>query len=426
MSDAKPEEVHPFRVVPYMGVIYVVAEAMKLGFYNGHPDWSNLGQGQPEIGPLEGAPPRIDSVQLQPEDHAYGHIGGIDELKEAVAAHYNRLYRVGKASQYTADNVSIAQGGRLSLSRALAALGPCNIGFQLPDYTAYQDMFDIHLGHLTPIPIRALEAEGFRIPPQQAEREITERGLSAFLVSNPCNPTGNLLDGEELADLVRIGSEHRCLMLLDEFYSHFIYTADGKPGRQGVSAAEFIEDVNRDPVILFDGLTKCYRYPGWRIGWTLGPKHLIETIDRVASSMDGGPSRVTQRAALQVLEPARADQETAAVRKMFAAKRNTMLQSLKELGVTFAHESRSTFYLWGSLANLPEPWNDAKTFFRQALQRKVMTVPGEFFDINPGKRRVNPSPYKSWMRFSFGPPMDNMQQGLSRLHEMLQESAIRS
>src|SRR5262245_12451734 len=69
------------REVPYMGVIFVVAEAMKLGFVNGHPDWCNLGQGQPEVGDMEGAPPRIGSVSILPEDHAYGPLGGIPELR---------------------------------------------------------------------------------------------------------------------------------------------------------------------------------------------------------------------------------------------------------------------------------------------------------------------------------------------------------
>ncbi len=83
----------PFREVPYMGVIWVVAEAMKLGFYNGHPDWANLGQGQPEIGEMEGAPPRINSFKIEPQDHAYGHLGGSQELRQKIADHYNRLYR---------------------------------------------------------------------------------------------------------------------------------------------------------------------------------------------------------------------------------------------------------------------------------------------------------------------------------------------
>ena len=69
--------------------------------------------------------------------------------------------------------------------------------------------------------------------------------------------------------------------------------------------------------------------------------------------------------------------------------------------------------------SLPAPFNDANEFFRRALARKVMTVPGEFFDVNPGRRRTGPSPYRKWMRFSFGPPMDNVVMGLDRLAEML-------
>ena len=81
-----------FRPIPYMGVIWVVAEAMKLGFHNGHPDWCNLGQGQPEVGEMEGAPPRPSEIEMAPGDHAYGPVSGTHELRQAVADHYNRLY----------------------------------------------------------------------------------------------------------------------------------------------------------------------------------------------------------------------------------------------------------------------------------------------------------------------------------------------
>jgi len=96
---------HPIpgvRHIPYMGVINVVAEAARLGFYNGHPDWANLGQGQPEVGEIAGAPDRIRSIQLEAHDAAYGPVNGIDSLREVIADTYNRLYRRGKAQQYTA------------------------------------------------------------------------------------------------------------------------------------------------------------------------------------------------------------------------------------------------------------------------------------------------------------------------------------
>src|SRR5580765_6291825 len=106
------------REVPYMGVIWVVHEASKLGFTNGNPEWCNLGQGQPEVGPMEGAPPRIAAVELEPGEHAYGPLGGTPGRREAVARHVNRLFRGRKRSKYGPENVCIASGGRLSLTRA--------------------------------------------------------------------------------------------------------------------------------------------------------------------------------------------------------------------------------------------------------------------------------------------------------------------
>src|SRR6185503_536942 len=98
ISDTLPSSSPAFRQLPFMGVIRVNVEAMKVGFRMGDPSWSNLGQGQPEVGDIEGAPPRFDRLIIDAADHAYGPVEGIPELREAVAAHYNRLYRGGKAS----------------------------------------------------------------------------------------------------------------------------------------------------------------------------------------------------------------------------------------------------------------------------------------------------------------------------------------
>lgn len=409
------------REVPFMGVIFVVHEASKRGFTNGHPDWCNLGQGQPEVGEMAGAPPRISNVTIEPADHAYGPLGGTPEMREAVAAHYNRLFRKNK-SEFTASNICVAQGGRLALTRVMAALGNVNIGYQLPDYTAYEDMFNLHLARLNPIPLRTREDDGFMLTPERFEQEIDEKGLSAFIVSNPCNPTGNVISGNELSQIVGIARDRNITLILDEFYSHFIYTKNGKPGVGPVSAAPFIEDPESDPILMIDGLTKSFRYPGWRVGWVVGPSAMMESLSRTASSIDGGPSRIAQRAAMEALQPARADQETKALREVFVKKRNLLVKRLKDMNITFAAEPESTFYGWACLKNLPAPFNDAMSFFWKALEYKVMTVPGEFFDVNPGKRRRGDSPYKQWMRFSFGPPMDNLQMGLDRLEKMLKEA----
>jgi aspartate/methionine/tyrosine aminotransferase len=127
-----------------------------------------------------------------------------------------------------------------------------------------------------------------------------------------------------------------------------------------------------------------------------------------------------QRAAVEVLAPDRADQETDAVRKVFAEKRALMRDALSQLGVRFPGRCEGTFYLWGSIADLPAPFNDAEVFFRRALEARVMVVPGAFFDVNPGKSRPSPSPYAQWLRFSFGPPKENVVLGLQRLKTMIE------
>jgi hypothetical protein len=402
-----------------MGVIYVVAEAMKLGFWNGHPDWCNLGQGQPEVGEIDGAPPRIREIQMAPSDHAYGPIGGTDALRQAVADHYNRLYRADKQSKYAAANVCIASGGRLMLSRLFASLASVNLGYQIPDYTAYEDMIGYHQHRLTPIALPASEAEGFAIPADTLRREVTRRGIEAFVISNPCNPTGSVIRGQELADYVEIARDLGMTLVLDEFYSHFIYEPDGSPGAGPVSAAAFVDDIETEPVLLIDGLTKSFRYPGWRVGWAVGPAAMIDTLGRAASAIDGGPGQPIQRAALEVLEPESADQESNALRQAFARKRNLMTRRLREMGIRCCPEPQGTFYCWASVKDLPSPLNDGQSFFEEALKYKVITVPGRFFDINPGGIRTGPSPFKSWVRFSFGPPEDNVDEGLNRLERMI-------
>jgi len=408
------------RHIPYMGVINVVAEAARLGFRNGHPDWSNMGQGQPEIGPLPGAPERLSSIALDPFDAAYGPINGIDDLREAIAAKYNRLFRQGMKSQYTAENVSIAGGGRLMLTRIFAIVDAVPIGYQTPDYTAYEEMLDYHRHRFLPVHIPAEEQDGWKIPPARLSREVAAHGLGAFVLSNPCNPTGQVIEGLALAAYIRVFREANCLFIADEFYSHYIYKPDGTLKTNAVSSAHYVKDVNCDPVIIIDGLTKNLRYPGIRLGWAVGPRDVIDAIGRAASAIDGGPSLAAQRFAIQALEEVRFDQETAAVRHAFSAKRSKMLEVLTRVGVRFGDPGQSTFYLWGDVSALPKGLNDGESLFRASLQERVMLVPGAYFDVNPAKGRRGPSRLANWVRFSFGPPMSNMVAGLERLEALIE------
>jgi aspartate/methionine/tyrosine aminotransferase len=407
-----------FRAVPRTGVIYVTSEAHKLGYRSADPTWCNLGQGQPETGDLPGAPPRMREVSVRVDDQEYAPVPGLWELREAVASLYNRLYRKGLPSQYSAENVSISGGGRAALTRAAASLGHVNLGHFLPDYTAYEELLDVFKA-FTAIPILLEGERGYAFSADDLIHEIQGRGLSALLLSNPCNPTGKLVQGDELSRWVRIAREQDCSLLIDEFYSHYIW--NGRPGQLPIeSAARYVEDVDRDPVVIFDGLTKNWRYPGWRVTWTVGPAKVIEAVASAGSFLDGGGSRPLQRAAISLLDEALVQKETLAIQAAFREKRDKMIARLERIGIRPDRAPDGTFYVWGNLSSLPPPLNDGMGFFRAALAAKVITVPGEFFDVNPGKRRSHrASRFRSYTRFSFGPPQAQLDTALSRIEQLV-------
>ena len=417
-----PDKKFPMvRDVPYMGVIWAVYEASKLGYYNGHPDWCNLGQGQPEVGEMAESPERINHIDLEPCDHAYGPVGGTEEVREAIAHLINTLYRKGKMP-YGPENISFAAGGRLALTRLYTILADgTRIAYKNPDYTAYEDYLNGIRNRCVLLPIRTTEADNFQISADKLADFIHEEKVNAFVFSNPCNPTGEVIEGDTLKAYVETARRENCLLGSDEFYSNFIFHEDGTPGDGPVSALQYVEDVNADPVVAFDGLTKSFRYPGWRAGWAVGPKHIIEQLNRAASAVDGGPSMLVQRAALQVLDPERVKVDMAALRKTFAAKRKVMLEGLQAAGIKVAEPPRGTFYIWGSVENLPAPLNDADAFFHACLKKKVMTVPGHFFDVRPYRTRPATEPYRHWVRFSYGPDMQTVKVGVERIQELVQE-----
>lgn len=412
-----------FRPVPRTGVIYVTNEAAARGFQSGDPDWCNLGQGMPESGQLLGAPPRVSQIDIASADQEYAPVPGLWELREAIASLYNRLFRRGMPSQYAAENVAVSGGGRAALTRVAAALGHINLGHFLPDYTAYEELLDV-FRLFAPIPILLEPDRGYAFSAADLRREIMGRGLAAVLLSNPCNPTGKVVGGDELARWVSCARELDCTLLLDEFYSHYVWRPDLAAQGGIASAAAYVEDVDRDPVVLLDGLTKNWRYPGWRVTWTIAPKRIIEAVSSAGSFLDGGACRPLQRAAIDLLGQENTHAETQAISRSFGAKRQKLLNGLRDAGFLVDLPPEGTFYVWASTAHLPPGLTDGMDFFRAALERKVICVPGRFFDVDPGKRRGGRrSRFRQHLRFSFGPAMAQIETAIERIKALINDGA---
>lgn len=225
---------------------------------------------------------------------------------------------------------------------------------------------------------------------------------------------------------------------MDEFYGGYNYTSncDGSV----VSAADNIDDVDEDDVLIIDGLTKRFRLPGWvkstrvtspslallipsqRVAWIVGPKEFIQAIGSCGSYLDGGTNVPFQEAAIPMLEPNKVRNEMKALQRHFKHKRDYVLGRLEGLGFKIKNVPDSTFYIWLDLSSLPKEINDGLNFFQRCLEEKVIVVPGIFFDLNPAKRRdLFDSPCHHFIRLSYGPRMEALKKGLDGIERVIKK-----
>lgn len=421
MSDGqdKPHGFGAFRYVPKTGVIYVMSKANARGYTPGAPDWANLGQGMPETGGLPGSPARLETISITEGSMEYGHVVGIPDLRKAVAELYNHRFRRGMASQYGIENVAISPGGRSALVRIATSLKHINIGHCVPDYTAYAELLDTYRA-LIPIPILLDKANSYKMSPELLRNAVSRMGLGAVLLSNPGNPTGQILHGEALSNSIDLMRELKSALIFDEFYSHYHYESVSE--QPALSAAAYIEDVNKDAVVIVDGLSKNWRYPGLRVSWTLGPADVIQAIAASGSFLDGGASHPVQKAILPLLEPSLADAEARAIQAHFGEKRKIVLKRLQKMGFVLGAIPEGSFYVFLSLENMPAGLRSGQDFFKEALERKVICIPGVFFDVDPGHRRSHiPSPLSNYIRISYGPKLAEVNRGLDKLALMISD-----
>ena len=266
------------------------------------------------------------------------------------------------------------------------------------------------------IPVPLSDNDHYHIHPDKIADEIA-RGTSVILTSNPRNPTGQVVKNPMLAEIQDICRD-RATLIMDEFYGGYNYdtNCDGSV----ISAAENVQDVDKDDVIIIDGLTKRFRLPGWRIAWLIGPKEFIKALGSCGSYLDGGAAHPFQDAAVPMLEPNRVKDEMKALQEHFKMKRDFVIGRLREIGFSIPFVPNSTFYLWLDLRGLPEEINDGLNFFAACLREKIIVVPGIFFDLNPSKRRdLFDSPCHPFVRLSYGPTMATLKKGMDGIERVV-------
>lgn len=394
------------------GIIYVMEQAAKYGFTYGSEDWFNLGQGAAEAGEIDGNLKRLTNIKINEVDQGYAPVSGRKELRRKIAGMYNDLFREG-GEKYSFENVGVTGGGRVALSRVIVSLENIKLGYFVPDYSSYEGLLE-GFHNITPCPIFLSEEENFKIDVELIKAEVKKQKLDALIFSNPSNPTGNLLSDDDLKSLIDFAREENIILIIDEFYFNYIYDEE----KSFVSASEYIEDIENDPVVIISGLSKAWRYSGFRVCWTLASTANTDNFSSVGSFLDGGANNPLQKAAEGIISSEAILQESKAIQKVFKEKRDYIITRLEKNGIKIVGESKAAFYVWANLEDLPEKINTGDKFFEACLKEKVIVVPGKFFDLNPGKMRTEKR-FENMVRFSYGPEMEVIERGMKAVDRVV-------
>ncbi|GAA5917282.1 hypothetical protein JCM6882_004146, partial [Rhodosporidiobolus microsporus] len=204
------------------GVMYVSSRAAANGWEAGSEEWANFGQGAPEVGDIPNASPRpslLDIASLSKSVGAdvneYAPTTGLKPLREAVARLYNEMHREGKGSKYTYENVCIVPGGRAGLTRVASVLSDVFVAYSVPEYTSYDQLLS-SFKRLVPIPTTLRAEDDYHLNVDRLERMVREMGFTAVMISNPHNPTGQVIHGPELEKLVSNSRKQGTTLILDE------------------------------------------------------------------------------------------------------------------------------------------------------------------------------------------------------------------
>jgi len=380
-------------------MLYAFMEAS--GKYMGEPGTHPWSQGFPLTSQLPGGPPLPDSVKITAPDLKYPKAWGHDSLRERIADYYCNFY----GSNITAENVMIFAGGRAALFAVMFLLRK-DIGILVEEteYTPYYDLLKI-LERSTHI-IPSNESNNF-LPDADDYKKASPDGPYMCLRSNPCNPTGQVMQGARLQALVDDCSRAETGALIDEAYEFF---ASPEP----ISAMSYIEDIDKTNIFIAAAATKGLQAPGIRLGWVIASKENVATLSNYSTFGMGGVSRLSQLYGEELLKTDRVSQARDAVCKFYDYQRSRYGEALSSLGLKL-FTGNGGFYHW---AKLPEGMN-ADELNQRLFKRGAAILPGRLCDMH---RRTEGSPFDPFFRFSFGPlTPDSFEEDAAILRSVLEE-----
>jgi len=325
----------------------------------------------------------------------YTSTQGIAPLREAICDwHAAQL-----GSSYTPAECIVSVGGKHAIFNAINALiePGDEVIIPAPYWVSYPDIVKYAGGR--PVFVQTEPSDGFCLRAAQVEMALGPR-TKVLIVNSPSNPTGTVIPPDEFARIFEVCRRRGLWLLTDECYSHFVY-----PPAQPFSVAGLPD--SKPHLIVVGSLSKTFAMTGWRVGYALAPKPLVDAMLKLQSQSTSNPTSIAQHAALEALRGPM--DSVAAMLAEYTRRRARILEGLRALPGISCTEPQGAFYAFPNfIARLNNGANDTVTLARQLLEREhLVVVPGDAFGA-PG-----------FLRFSYATSLERIEEGLRRLDRFL-------
>lgn len=358
-------------------------------------DIINLGIGQPDFP----TPPNIVEAAvkaLRDGHHGYTPANGIRPLREAVAEDMWKRRGV----DVDPDRIVIVPGGKVTMFMAIAMFGEPGAEILYPDpgFPIYRSL--IEWTGATPVPIALHEDKGYAFSAEEVLAQITPR-TRLLIVNSPANPTGGVVPKAELDRLVAGLARHpQIAVLSDEIYARIVY--DGVPHASLLAYREL-----EDRLILLDGWSKTYAMTGWRLGWGVWPKSLVDHAVRLAVNVHSCVNAATQWAGIEALKGPQ-DAVEAMVRA-FSERRRVIVEELNRIPGFRCPMPGGAFY---AFPNIRDTGFSARELQDRLLEEAgVAVIAGTSFGIFG----------EGYLRFSYAASIDAIREACARIRTWIEQ-----
>jgi len=353
----------------------------------------NLGIGQPDFP----TPKHIVDAAikaLKDGHHGYTPATGIPELRDAVASDISQRYN----TSVSADNVIIVPGGKVTMFSAILMFGEPGVDILYPDpgFPIYRSMIEFTGANPIPIPIR--EENAFAFSAKETLSLITDK-TRLVIVNSPANPCGGVTPIEQIDALVEGLEAHPNVAILsDEIYDQMTYDDE-----KHVSLLQYPSI--RDRLILLNGWSKTYAMTGWRLGYSIWPDDLYDSVRKLAVNAWSCVNAPSQYAALAAITGPQDD--VAMMMQAFNERRLQVVDALNTLPGVSCITPKGAFY---AFPNIKQSGWQAKPLASALLENAgVATIGGPDFGIHG----------EGYVRVSYANSLDNLLQAIERIDQFL-------